>query len=289
MNRYNMELDRITVPESAVDSLMERAAALRKKAGWLRPVAAAACLALMAALPVGAAVKNFIVQYYEDEELPENLPEEFVQGFVMENPYHIPSETISEDVFRYMATLDADSTFEDRHLYFDSMGAVEAFIGLNLFDNPVLDEAEPGVGYRTDENGNRTTEYYCKLYLEGLLRGNPWEDLSGMTVRTSYHLDSVHIGMDVRISTREWGDVMGYYNSTPTQNNADIPSYEPMEKQATASGKEYTIAYGRYPKHELWCAKVFYLSNGAGIVMDFSGYDEATLRATVRQVMDGFQ
>ena len=30
MNRYNMELDRITVPESVVDSLMERAAAPRK-------------------------------------------------------------------------------------------------------------------------------------------------------------------------------------------------------------------------------------------------------------------
>ena len=59
MNRYNMELDRITVPESAVDSLMERAAAPRKKAGWLRPVAVAACLVLVIAIPTVAAVKTY--------------------------------------------------------------------------------------------------------------------------------------------------------------------------------------------------------------------------------------
>ena len=52
MNRYNMELERITVPESAVNSLMERAAAPRKKAGWLRPMAVAACIVLLCSLSV---------------------------------------------------------------------------------------------------------------------------------------------------------------------------------------------------------------------------------------------
>ena len=98
MNRYNMELDRVTVPESAVDSLMERASAPRKKTGWLRPMAMAACLALMVVLPVGAAVaKYFTVNHYSAEAFPENLRwENLKDGFVVENPNHVPGETFSE-------------------------------------------------------------------------------------------------------------------------------------------------------------------------------------------------
>ncbi len=286
-----MENNQIYEAMGHLDPMLVQEAAERKSSKTLRrrPLIVAACLALAVGIPTVAAVKNFVVQYYEDDELPENLQEEFERGFIMENPYHIPAENFSEELFRHIESLGTDPTYDDRQLYFDSMEEVENFIGFNLFDNPVLDEAKPGISHRIDENGNYTQEYHCRLHLEGLLRGNPREDLGGMSVRSSCNLNGVHISMDVQISTKEGGDVMGYYHSTPTEKNADIPNYEPMEERMTASGKEYTIAYGKYPKHELWCAKVFFLNNGAGIAMDFSGYDEATLRETVQQVMDGFQ
>ena len=290
MNRYNMELDRVTVPESAVDSLMERAAAPRKKTGWLRPVAVAACLALMVALPVGAAVaKYFTVNHYNAEAFPEDLRwENLKDGFVVENPNHVAGETFSEELWRQVRNIE--SLEEPRepqagYLYFDSWEAAEAFMGYNVLDNAVLEGAEKGASNMVDENGTVITTYHCSLYLAV----PTWGGLNGVDLSSSYSLNGVHIGLDAHLYTDEDGGVMRYTQSIPENPDMDAAEYGPLETRKTASGMEYTVAFGRYPNHGIWCARAFLNCGNASVSVHFSDYDEATLRETVQQVMDGFQ
>ena len=290
MNRYNMELDRITVPESAVDSLMERANAPRKKTGWLRPVAVAACLALMVVLPVGAAVaKYFTVNHYSAEELPEYLQlENKKDGFVVENPNHVPGETFSEELWqrvRYIESLNGSRAPQDGYLYFDSWEEAETFMGYNVLDNTALEGAGKGVSNMADENGTVITTYHCSLYLAV----PTWGGLNGVDLSSSYSLNGVHIGLDAHLYTDEDGGIMRYTQSIPEDPDMDAAEYGPLETRKTASGMEYTIAFGRYPNHDFWCARTFMNCNNASVAMYFNDKDETALLETVQQVMDGFQ
>lgn len=290
MNRYQMELDHITVPESTVDQLKERAAAPRKKANWHRPVAVAACLALMVAIPVGAAVaKYFTVNHYSAEAFPEDLRwENLKDGFVVENPNHVPGETFSEELWkqvRHIESLEGAYEPQDGYLYFDNWEDAEAFMGYNVLDNGVLERAEKGVSSMLDEDGTVVTTYHCSLYLAV----PKWGGLSGVDLRSGYSLNGVHIDLDAHLYTDEDGGVMRYTQSIPEDPDMEAAEYGALETRMTASGTEYTIAFGRYPEHGLWCAQAFLNCGNASVSVHFSDYDESTLLETVQQVMDGFQ
>ena len=290
MNRYNMELDRITVQESMVDSLMERAAAPRKKTGWLRPMAMAACLALMVALPVGAAVaKYFTVNHYNAEAFPEDLRwENLKDGFVVENPNHVAGETFSEELWkqvRHIESLEGAYEPQEGYLYFDNWEDAETFMGYNVLDNAVLEGAKKGMSNMVDEDGTVITTYHCSLYLAV----PTWGGLNGVDLSSSYSLNGVHIGLDAHLYTDEDGGVMRYTQSIPENPDMDAAEYGPLETRKTASGMEYTIAFGRYPNHGFWCARVFMNCSDASVSMYFNDKDETALLETVQQVMDGFQ
>lgn len=137
MNRYNMELDRITVPESAVDSLMERAAALRKKAGWLRPMAVAACIVLLCSLSVLAGT------VFADEQwrLGTVHDEEMGKQFFVEATYG--GTVFSEERLRtWIADAERGThvkggTVLSAEYTFDSFEALEKALDVDLLETPL--------------------------------------------------------------------------------------------------------------------------------------------------------
>lgn len=286
MNRYKMELDHVTVPEGAVESLMERANAPRKKTGWLRPVAAVACLALMVALPVGAAVKKLVVDYRPVEELPEYMQQEHtVGGFVVENPYHVEADAFSEELQQFVASLDP-SIYEAQSLYFDSWEEAERFIGIDLFDNPVLDNAEK-METRYLKDGEVAAVSHCRVDVDVTNMGE--DRLQDVRTDAYYRVNGGSVSISALLSTDEGGSVIGTAQLLPQEEMEDSVRYGPVENGATASGLEYSIAYGQRQKFKGWNAEVFLIIKNATVNLGFSAPDEATLRATVQQVMDGFQ
>ena len=286
MNRYQMELDHITVPESTVDQLKERAAAPRKKANWHRPVAVAACLALMVAIPVGAAVKKLVVDYRPVEELPEYMQlEHTAGGFVVENPYHVEVEAFSEELQQFVASL-APSIYEPQSLYFDSWEEAESFIGIHLFDNPVLDNAEK-LETRYLKNGEVEAVSHCKVDVDvSNLGGIRLQDVDA---DAWYRVNKGSVQVAAHFSTAEEGSVIGTTQRLPQEEMEDSVQYGSVEKGVTASGLEYSIAYGQLQKFGGWRAEVFLIIKDATVNLTFYNPDESTLRETVQQVMDGFQ
>lgn len=267
MNRYNMELDRITVPESAVDSLMERANAPRKKAGWLRPMAVAACLALMIALPTVAAVKPFVVRYHESGEVE------------AENRDYIPVEAFSAELRAKVEELGTDSELEACRISFDNWDVAEDFIGINILDNPVLDGKE--MKYRYDD-GKAIPYQYTHLNLAIA----PW-GLTGMDLDCVYRLDKVHVRLNAFLHTEEGGGTIGFHTDNPREN-LYAPEYGVTESRVSTAGREYTVQFGQFSDGP-HCAQAWLNCNGATVWLYFSSYSQAALQSAVQQVMDGFQ
>lgn len=137
MNRYQMELDRITVPEGAVDTLMERAAAPRKKVGWLRPVAVAACTVLLCGLSVlaGTIFKDgqWALGSVRDEELGQQFCVEATYGGTVFSEDRL--KTWRADAERGTKT-DAGIDLLAKYT-FDSFAALEKALGVDLLETPL--------------------------------------------------------------------------------------------------------------------------------------------------------
>lgn len=137
MNRYNMELDRVTVPESAVDSLMERAAAPRKKTGWLRPMAMAACIVLLCSLSVLAgtvfADEQWLLGSVQDEELGKQFFVEATYGGTVFSEERL--RTWIADAKR--GTRVKAGTVHSAEYTFDSFEALEKALGVDLLETPL--------------------------------------------------------------------------------------------------------------------------------------------------------
>ena len=265
MNRYKMELDHVTVPEGAVESLMERANAPRKKTGWLRPVAAAACLALIVALPVGAVVKNFVVQQAEKNRV------------VVENRDHIPVEEFSEELRVKVEELKDNPDLDMRTMSFSTWTEAEVFLGVNILDNPVLDGREVKTTFNNE--GELVPNDPIRVNLSIASWG-----LTGINMDAVYRLDKVNCFLVAFVYTEEGGGEIGFGKLS----EGDL-EYGALESSINASSKAYTVRFGQTSEMGIQRAQAWLSSNGATVWLDFSGRDESTLRATVQQVMDGFQ
>lgn len=137
MNRYQLELDRVTVPESTVDQLKERAAAPRNKANWHRPLAMVACIALLCSLSVLAGT------VFADEQwmLGSIQHEEMGKQFCVEATYG--GTFFSEEQLQTWIT-DAErgtrvkaGTVQAAEYTFDSFKALEEALAVDLLETPL--------------------------------------------------------------------------------------------------------------------------------------------------------
>ena len=119
-------------------SLRERAAAAAEpgKRPRVRPwrtwlVAAVVCMALVG-MAVAAKSPELLLFWENKPDIGDGYSVQYTVEF-------LPADTFSPEVAALAAAEEPN-----HHKYFDTWDEMEQFIGLDLADNPVLDEAEPG-------------------------------------------------------------------------------------------------------------------------------------------------
>ena len=119
-------------------SLRERAAAAAEpgKRPRVRPwrtwlVAAVVCMALVG-MAVAAKSPELLLFWENKPDIGDGYSVQYTVEF-------LPADTFSPEVAALAAAEEPNN-----HKYFDTWDEMEQFIGLDLADNPVLDEAEPG-------------------------------------------------------------------------------------------------------------------------------------------------
>ena len=109
-------------------------------------IAACVCLLLTTAIAAGGFFGTPEVNYHDDHHVSD-VTGELMDGF--EPVLSKPAETstkVSLDQFNEAFLQDVANKPENEvflNVYFDSWSEMEEYIGFNMFDNPVLDEAEP--------------------------------------------------------------------------------------------------------------------------------------------------
>ena len=265
-----MENRKIHEAMGHLDPMLVQAAEERRvqKKNWLRPLAVVACLALMVAIPVGAAVKNFVIQYLENEKV------------LVENRDHIPVEAFSEELQEKVAELGVDADYDACTMTFSAWTEAEAFLGVDLLENPVLDGREVRQMY--NDAGELEAHDPIRMHLAIA----PW-GLASIDMDAVYRINKVHIMMFAILYTEEGGGAIGFSHANPPEGFT-VPEYGVPENRTSAGGKPYTVQFGEDSASGAR-AQTWLNCNGATVWLHFSGYDEGTLRTTVQQVMDGFQ
>ena len=284
MNRYNMELDKITVPDNTVDALMRRAAVpRRKKTGWLRPAIVASCLVVAAVIPVAAAMRGKpLIAHRKVAQLPEFLlesEEKLVGGYLVENEETVSIEMFSEELQDYTAQLDTtDEKRNQGYLPFENWEQAEDYIGYDILNNAVLQNAQAGSRQVFSENGEPIVD------APGVVRlGIASWGLNVMEVEASYLLNGVSVRVAATLHTR---DGFGQISIPSYEGEGEIKS---VETYVTAGKQESAIVQIAYPQYGDWWVRGFIKSNRAIVEIDIISEDAENAVAIVKQVMDGFQ
>ena len=204
----------------------------------------------------------------------------------------IENAKVSSDLFSdsFLEDVAAVPEGERFYYYFDSWSEMEEYIGYNILDNAVLDEARPSVGrYRHGEVEVETHGYlYC--YRNG-------RKLSVVNVSTSYEMNPVEVttkfgtytywvgvhidaSVDTQLSEREHG-----FSSYNFPEGTEITE----ETYVSQNGRTFTIIRVLYAGSTSPTFYSFlYLDHAYITILTSFYHDEELALSTMKEVLDGF-
>lgn len=168
---------------------------------------------------------------------------------------------------------------------FDTWEELEAFLGLNIMDNPVLDQAKPAVHENTSSLGGRTETGSCFAGFHGTVEEPERIFLSAVYQFETHDGVPLYLALSstIQITPRESEDQIA--GRSIYQSNGEEAIELTSEDHVTPSGQETVIITSNMGDIETYIqvnGTVFRLDVHCG-----SEYTEEGLR-TVKEVLDAF-
>lgn len=204
--------------------------------GWSRSAVIAACLCLVFAGTALAWNSSRVQITWVDSDSEDWLKEHDAAYTVDRGLDYLPLECISEEI----TSLAAEFQNGTAAWSFASWAELEEYLGMNLFDNPVLDGAAPGP--KTSYNGMKDKPTNILLTANFNGRG-----LVSVSADTSYVIDGVWVRSDAQIYTdlmREGVELYAEQNGKPAPGivtGGDDVEVSMKEFYTTPSGLEAAI------------------------------------------------
>lgn len=271
-------------------SLRERAAAAAEpgKRPRVRPwrtwlVAAVVCMALVG-MAVAAKSPELLLFWENKPDIGDGYSVQYTVEF-------LPADTFSPEVAALAAAEEPNN-----HKYFDTWDEMEQFIGLDLADNPVLDEAEPGSLGTQPWDMDHTEQGTTHILLLPVCEDDG--ELSIVQCMGSYVLDGVWVRMmEFAYTERAKGTIYYHMGSV---GDGERPMFGMVCPEGSETSEEtYTTPSGL----TALIVKTVWQSKGGGAMCDahfqingaaFSltvGGDKAEpdhAMETLKRVLDGF-
>lgn len=281
--------------------------AKRSRRGWSRPAVIAACLCLvLAGTAVAAELSGVrIVDFFNQEARSANpgWEPEIYSGYTVENDVaYFPIDALSPEIVEIDRSAERNVCRS-----FSSWKALEEFVGLDIMENAVLEDAPAGVGIDLGIEGGSgknvvcvnaykdvgvSRVYVCGSFLlhshryHGDWRGgvNAWVTAEIFTERGregSPEESSVYYSNDAEVSSEEYVTSAGL----PVQIfRVYTPEYETAATNME-TGEESPYTQPPWVKYD-----ARFILNGIAFSVEFSGElkEETLLQETILEVLDGF-
>ena len=259
--------------------IQEAAEPVIHKKRKLRPLALAACLLLLIAVPVMAVTGSLLVEHYYGDTIPDNLERQNLDAFFRANTAEkVPISELSQEA------LDAVAAQEDRvgHYGFDTWDAAEEFLGLNILDS---DKMQNSVSVPvTDKDGRQLLRSPCHL---ALLR-NDENLLIGMNL--AYYFKNL-AGSQVSLNVNAVTDQSPYDNNSSigVSNESAYVVQQISEDYLTETGYQTTIISTEYSDGHGWDVAGWTQKNGFVIRFSLSTPDQESGICAIRDLLESIQ
>lgn len=250
--------------------LIEEAARPVARKSRLRTAILAACLCLLIAIPTVAA-GNLLVRHSHGKNLPNDLSDRGLDAYYeLISAHRLPTDSLSQTA---RETAKEQTTFG-----FTSWDAMEDWLGIEVFDNAVLAEAEPTPLPLLDENGTVLQNDPCTLTLSTDDEGKIQAVLAGYYGKLQDEAISATAYALTDLSPDGSGSSMAMDYGTQTVQSQTSETYQ------TASGAEATIITTRLSGGEDLLDGLL-LQNGFVVRITLSGAEKAELC----RILDAFR
>lgn len=253
---------------AAVEAPDEKTSARRK--GWMKWGALAACLCLFLVIPVAAATKSLLVQFYPDRT-----------GWEIDwnNKERIAVADFSENVQKFLEELGNESQYIDM----ESLEKAEEFLGVEVPDNVLLTEAiKDELHIETEVNGQKKKyDSHC------LVRFGIDDDgkLLAVNTKAAYRYKKLLVQVTYQMKTEEnvWENGGGFGGM----------NFEGLELQhyTTPSGRECTIFYDSFGVgNKKRCSGYGYVYiDGVLIELNIMYDSERMVQKSMIELLDAFE
>lgn len=256
-------------------------------------IAACVCLLVTTAIAAGVFFGTPEVNYHDDHHISDETGE-LMDGFepVLVKPTGT-STKVSLDYFSDTLLNDVANKPEDQaflYFYFDTWSEMEEYIGFNMFDNPVLDDAEPGFYVEVD------TETFGALHctaIDGIL--------TCARARARYNMNYTEVPSDypnIIKCTAPVGvfvEAAVFTEHSPIAEEQMFPSYYyadgtnfTEELYTSPNGYSFRIIRVERPDSELVTFYGLLCLNNVYITVESTFIYEDVALSTLKEVLDGF-
>ena len=259
--------------------IQEAAEPIVHKKRKLRPIALAACLILLIAVPVMAVTGSLLVDHYYGAAIPENLADQGLDAFFQANTADkIPISELSQEA------LDAAADQADNVGYygFETWDEAEEFLGLNILDS---DRIQNGFSVPvTDKDGQQILNAPCHLTL---LRN---DDHLLISMNLDYYFKNL-AGRQVSLNVNAVTDQNPYENNSSigVSNESAFVLQQVSEDYLTESGCRTTIISTEYSDGHGWDIAGWTQKNGFVIRFSLSTPDQESGIWAIRDLLDSIQ
>lgn len=264
-----MKEEKLLHAMDAIDDELIRAAMeapeRKLRRAWVKWVAAAACMCLLLASPVGAAMGESLVKFMNNGNL------EFI----------MPDRLRLEDLTAEALAAFPDVEGQRNYICIDSLDDAEAYLGIDLPDNPVLEAAmRDELHWKTEDD--EQLHSHCIITLSTGDKPEPY----CVDAEAAYRLDGVPIQVMYRLPTEK----------NPYENGGGV-SFETEKYDGTvyaaADGRRWDLYLREYDdggfsafalskvNGTLTCVQAFNTSATADMTRE-------TLEDLMKQIMDAF-
>ena len=259
--------------------IQEAAEPIVHKKRKLRPIALAACLILLIAVPVMAVTGSLLVDHYYGAAIPENLADQGLDAFFQANTADkVPIYELSQEA------LDAAADQADNVGYygFETWDEAEEFLGLNILDS---DRIQNGFSVPvTDKDGQQILNAPCHLTL---LRN---DDHLLISMNLDYYFKNL-TGRQVSLNVNAVTDQNPYENNSSigVSNESAFVLQQVSEDYLTESGCRTTIISTEYSDGHGWDIAGWTQKNGFVIRFSLSTPDQESGIWAIRDLLDSIQ
>lgn len=278
-----MEKQKIVEAMTHLDAqlIQEAAQPVVRRKKRLRSLLVAACLTALCVVSVAAASSGLLVKFYSNRNLPENIPGDKVDAYYeVSGQNRVALSAFSEELLDCAREQGPGG----KHYPFETLEEIEAFLGSELLENAILEEATPIPVKMTGPQGEVITDTPGSVLVYNNTEGNL------VLVKADYYCRT-QAGRTVFLTAAAATE--RNHNGSIGSQGVDYAEGEVLQQRSedyqTASGQTCTIVSTQNSITEGWDVYSWFEQDGFVLGLSLTGGDEAAIRAELQQILDGFQ